>query len=342
MESTNGITRFSTLTVEQRPLSVFQRQTVGENPEPFSGVGDRFSCSPNFAVPAELQDEVDLLAERSYFALGRQSAAGSRLGEDVAYPAPLIAAAQAGIMTGMAAGYRMLAQPVLATVGSSPEPESAVRSTPDGGNERADVRTANSGGLEARAAERTFIGSSSAAKHPDDGKEKAHGENKSKSPNALSEKEQKEVAELQARDREVRSHEQAHMSAGGGLVGGATYETTQGPDGKFYAVAGEVPIDTSEASSPKATITKAQKIRAAALAPAQPSSQDHAVAARASQMEAKARQEQMATDEDAIVLENGHSAGSEQARLQRAAKTYQRTSEALPPVSYGNAASLAV
>lgn len=108
----------------------------------------------------------------------------------------------------------------------------------------------------------------------------------------LSDSEQREVDELKQRDRVVRAHEQAHMSAGGGLVrGGAQYEYKRGPDDKLYAVGGEVTIDTSEEDEPEATIAKAQRIRTAALAPADPSAQDRAVAAQASNMENNARTE---------------------------------------------------
>ncbi len=97
--------------------------------------------------------------------------------------------------------------------------------------------------------------------------------------------------ELQTRDREVRAHEAAHKAAGGGLVkGGASYSYERGPDGKLYAVGGEVSIDTSPvAGNPQATLQKANQIRAAALAPAQPSGQDRAVAAQAAVMASKAR-----------------------------------------------------
>ncbi len=97
---------------------------------------------------------------------------------------------------------------------------------------------------------------------------------------------------LQARDSEVRAHEMSHLAAAGGLASGGmrlTYQT--GPDGRQYAVGGSVKIDTSKAGTPEETIQKAQQIRAAALAPSDPSSQDLQVAARASQMEAEARNE---------------------------------------------------
>ena len=69
-----------------------------------------------------------------------------------------------------------------------------------------------------------------------------------------------QLRELQERDREVRSHEQAHISAGGSLVnGGASYTYQTGPDGKQYAVGGEVSIDTSKVpNDPDATMDKAR------------------------------------------------------------------------------------
>lgn len=119
----------------------------------------------------------------------------------------------------------------------------------------------------------------------------------------LDEADQREVEKLRARDQEVRVHEQAHVAAAGSLYrGGPTYSYRTGPDGNRYAVGGSVQIDTSEASTPEETITKAQQIRRSALAPKDPSSTDRAVAAKASRMEANARAElaeqQAAGDED--------------------------------------------
>lgn len=109
----------------------------------------------------------------------------------------------------------------------------------------------------------------------------------------LSEEDKRRVEELKKTDANVKAHEGAHMSAGGGLVrGGASYEYTTGPDGQRYAVAGEVSIDTSPVrGNPQATLAKAQRIRQAALAPADPSSQDRSVAAQAGQMAAEASME---------------------------------------------------
>ena len=128
--------------------------------------------------------------------------------------------------------------------------------------------------------------------------------NKAQIASTLSEQELKQVQELKTRDREVRAHEAAHLAAAGSLaIGGASYSYQRGPDGVQYAVGGEVSIDTSAvAGDPEATLEKAQRIRSAALAPAQPSSQDLNVAAQAAQLAVQARaeigQQQRAEAED--------------------------------------------
>ncbi|MEH6357968.1 MAG: putative metalloprotease CJM1_0395 family protein [Pseudomonadales bacterium] len=103
----------------------------------------------------------------------------------------------------------------------------------------------------------------------------------------------KELQGLQTRDREVRTHEQAHLAAAGAFaLGGPVYDYQQGPDGQRYAIGGHVNIDTSEiAGDPEATLRKAQTISRAALAPAEPSSQDRQVASQASNLANQAQQE---------------------------------------------------
>lgn len=101
----------------------------------------------------------------------------------------------------------------------------------------------------------------------------------------LTDAQQRELFDLQAADRSVRAHEAAHMAAGGSLAGGATYTTKTGPDGKEYAVAGEVPIELSSVGTPEERMARARQVRASALAPADPSPQDLRVAAEASSME---------------------------------------------------------
>jgi hypothetical protein len=62
----------------------------------------------------------------------------------------------------------------------------------------------------------------------------------------LSEGERKQLKELKSRDTEVRNHENAHQSAGGQFAGSPSYTYQAGPDGRRYAIGGEVSIDVSE------------------------------------------------------------------------------------------------
>ena len=103
--------------------------------------------------------------------------------------------------------------------------------------------------------------------------------------------EQAEIRELEARDREVRAHEQAHAAVGGQYAGAPRYEFETGPDGQRYAVGGDVSIDISEENTPEETLRKLQQVRAAALAPAEPSPQDLRVAAEAARGAAEAQAE---------------------------------------------------
>ena len=117
----------------------------------------------------------------------------------------------------------------------------------------------------------------------------------------LSPDEERLVNELQARDSEVKAHEAAHQSAGGGMTGAASYTYQQGPDGKMYAIGGEVSISMSSGSSPEEAIANARQVAAAAMAAGDPSPQDYAVAASARVMEMKAQQ-QIAKEEQQEVL----------------------------------------
>lgn len=115
-----------------------------------------------------------------------------------------------------------------------------------------------------------------------------------------------EVSALASTDRQVRSHEAAHLSAAGGLAqGGASFTTVRGPDGQVYAVGGEVSIDVSPGRTPAETLSKAQQIQRAALAPADPSSQDYRVAAIAAQLIQQAQREQATQNDPAQGAEGG-------------------------------------
>lgn len=123
----------------------------------------------------------------------------------------------------------------------------------------------------------------------------------------LSEEEQVTIEKLKTRDTEVRTHEQAHLAAAGDLAtSGASFSYQQGPDGKQYAIGGEVNIDTGAADTPEETITKMQRVIAAAMAPAEPSGQDYSVAASARQLMSDMRTQinQNKQEENTVTTEN--------------------------------------
>lgn len=144
--------------------------------------------------------------------------------------------------------------------------------------------------------------------------EKPKAEEKSAEPNPpksttgqdeLTDEEKAQLAKLQARDREVRAHEQAHAAAGAGVAGAPSYTYQQGPDGRQYAVGGEVSVRTTASSSnPRQAIAQLQQVARAALAPASPSGQDRAVAAsaraQAAQLQAQLAAESRAKAQEAL------------------------------------------
>ncbi len=128
--------------------------------------------------------------------------------------------------------------------------------------------------------------------------------------------EQKIIKQLQKRDQEVRQHELAHASTGGSATGAPSYSFEVGPDGKKYATGGEVSVDLSSVpGDPHATITKMQKVHAAALAPANPSTQDTRVAASASRIILQAQSEILTQQNEAssTVIRSQNSATSSKA-----------------------------
>ena len=133
----------------------------------------------------------------------------------------------------------------------------------------------------------------------------------------LTSDQEREVSRLRAVDQQVRAHEQAHLAAAGGIArGGASLSFVTGPDGRQYAVGGEVQIDTSAVSgSPEQTLMKARAIEAAAMAPADPSPQDRRVAAMARQMALDARHQ--ASERDTRRLEARQEGGPDPGALAR-------------------------
>ena len=117
------------------------------------------------------------------------------------------------------------------------------------------------------------------AEHGGDGKTNSRG---------LTEEELQLVAEMTKRDAEVRRHEQAHARVGGPYSGLPVYEYERAPDGRLYAVSGEVTIDTGRGHDPEETVRKMEIVVRAALAPADPSAQDRAVANQARRIKTEA------------------------------------------------------
>ncbi len=122
----------------------------------------------------------------------------------------------------------------------------------------------------------------------------------------LSPEEERMLQRLKQSDQDVKTHERQHVAAAGGFVkSGPVYNYTTGPDGNRYAVGGHVSLDMSSIpNNPEATIRKAQVIKRAALAPADPSGADRAVAAAAGKMELKAREQLRMEQEKYLKLAN--------------------------------------
>jgi len=79
----------------------------------------------------------------------------------------------------------------------------------------------------------------------------------------------KPLAQLRARDKEVREHEQAHYRAAGELAlsGPVISDFVIGPDGQSYADGGHVMIDLSETGDPREDLRRGEIIVRAAEAP---------------------------------------------------------------------------
>ena len=126
---------------------------------------------------------------------------------------------------------------------------------------------------------------------------------------------QQQIAALASRDREVRSHEQAHTAVGGSYAGAPTYSFKRGPDGQAYAVGGEVSIDVSPIpNDPAATLRKMEVVQQAALAPAEPSAQDLRVAGQAQVLAAQARSELAALQREEVAAAAAERKAEAQAR----------------------------
>ena len=149
------------------------------------------------------------------------------------------------------------------------------------------------------------------------GAQKTQEEEKdTKGPNKeeLSPDEERLVRDLQARDSEVKVHEAAHQAAGGGMTGAASYTYQQGPDGKMYAIGGEVSITMKSGSTPEETIANARQIVAAAMAAGNPSPQDYAVASSARVIEMKATQQLAREQQEELLAQTAYKDSNNQTK----------------------------
>lgn len=194
------------------------------------------------------------------------------------------------------------------------------RQQPDAG--RATVGTVGGGDGHAHAAGETHSGEAEAAQ--------AQSGGTGGGADDLSEEERAQVAKLKQVDAKVRAHERAHAAVGGQYAGAPSYSYTRGPDGQMYAIGGEVSIDIGAEDDPQATLQKASQVAAAALAPADPSGQDRAVAAAAAQLRLQAlgqiREEKRAEDEQKEVERTAQKEADEA----RAEAAKQEDAEAAP------------
>jgi hypothetical protein len=208
---------------------------------------------------------------------------------------------------------RELITPTKQTEAATAEPRLA--SEQDKARQPGSSQLANQEALESKGEDNQRV----EAKQQQEGQEQKRQEQQQQ---ALEQLEEQALNQLKQRDREVRAHEQAHAAVGGQYAGSPTYEYERGADGNNYAVAGEVLIDISEVpNDPQATIEKMQQVKAAALAPQEPSGPDRAIAADANQKITAARAELTAESSSELneVLAN---AGAEDKTEQSPANVY--------------------
>jgi hypothetical protein len=175
---------------------------------------------------------------------------------------------------------------------TAPENSGRPEITPVFGNEN----SANKTGSSEKGTDPRSVQEGSASIQDQSNENSERSENESKQQDRIQEQQQQQdlklIRSLSQRDREVQAHENAHSAVGGQYAGSANYTYQRGPDGVNYAVGGEVPIDVGIIQgNPQATLEKMKLVQRAALAPAEPSSQDRKVAAIAVQQANQARAE---------------------------------------------------
>src|SRR3989339_7389 len=155
--------------------------------------------------------------------------------------------------------------------------------------------------------------------------DKAYSEIRPGNDQGFTQAETQLIEELKEIDTKVRQHEMAHIAAGGKYItSGANFAYERGPNGKNYAVGGEVGIDTSPVpGDPEATIKKMRQVKNAALSPADPSTQDLKVAANAMSEVSKALSELIVSQAEDRAAANEEKAFGP---LKKAVDSYEKTS----------------
>lgn len=104
----------------------------------------------------------------------------------------------------------------------------------------------------------------------------------------LDQQDQQRLKELQSADRAVRTEERRHAAVAGAYGGAPQYQYVQGPDGKYYAVAGKVDVAVPHGATDEEAQRAHGAIAAAATSVSTPSSADFAAAAQAGKLAAQA------------------------------------------------------
>jgi hypothetical protein len=145
----------------------------------------------------------------------------------------------------------------------------------------------------------------------------------------LDKDQQSQLQSLRKRDAEVRRHEAAHATQGGPYAGAPSYDYVRGPDGRLYAVGGEVKIDVTPAGSPQSTVAKMDQIIRAALAPSDPSPQDRAAAAEAQQIKQQAESDLRDVQKQQAAERRGEKTGGTDtsAAVLQAVQSYTQTAQ---------------
>lgn len=128
----------------------------------------------------------------------------------------------------------------------------------------------------------------------------------------LDQEDQARLAEMRARDKDVRDQKAAQARAAAPYAGAANFEYETGPDGRQYAVSGEVKIDVSATvGDASETARKMEQILSATLAADELSVEDRRVLAEARKQRLEAQ-----TDIIAANAEQRAGAAEEEARAE--------------------------